>query len=102
MEKLTYTDLELDEADFNEAPEFICKGCGFHTLYGNEYYMVTDEVWLKANRGSEEGMLCIGCVEAEIGRNLTGADFSTAPINDIARFPYKSERLIARLTASDC
>lgn len=87
--------------DIDDAPEFICKGCGFHTLYGYEYYMVTNEIWLQANDGSRKGMLCIGCVEKRIGRKLNQFDFLDAPINDIDLFPLKSRRLISRLTSFD-
>lgn len=85
--------------------EFICKDCSENTLFMNEYYMVTDEVWNQASavpnsKGStsHRGMLCIGCLESRIQRTLTKADFPDYPINSLDMF-YKSERLLNRLTA---
>ena len=75
---------------------FECKHCGVDTLSINEYYMVTDEVWQVA-WPEEYGMLCIGCLEQRLGRTLTAADFTDAPINR-GVFEY-SERLAARLAA---
>lgn len=74
---------------------FQCLDCAACTLCTDEYYMVTDEVWSSvANRG----MLCIGCLEARLGRELTASDFTDCPLN-ISRTVYpKSQRLVARLT----
>ena len=99
MEKLNSTKHSTRLVD--DAPEFVCKQCGYHTLYGYEYYMVIDEIWLAANQGSKKGMLCIGCVEDKIGRRLNQFDFTSAPINNIDLFPMKSRRLISRLTSCD-
>ena len=75
---------------------FECAACGVNTLHINEYYMVTDEVWEAAWPG-KRGMLCIGCLENRLGRELTAKDFTDAPINR-GYFKY-SERLAARLAA---
>jgi hypothetical protein len=77
--------------------DFACGKCGFDTLNNHEYYMLKDEIWLAANEGSDKGMLCIGCVEQNIGRRLTKKDFTNAPINGYAFFGLKSERLADRL-----
>ena len=68
---------------------FDCMDCGVDTKEINEYYSVTDEVWLKANPG-DFGMLCISCLENRLGRPLTGSDFTGAPINRIFK---QSDRL---------
>ena len=60
-------------------PEFLCCDCGFDTLVGHEYYMLTDALW--AQIGMDEGMLCIGCVESRLGRRLVPNDFPPYPIN---------------------
>jgi len=60
---------------------FICKDCGFNTLHGDEYYMVTNEAWKASGLTSNGGMLCIGCLETRLGRELTGEDFPDYPIN---------------------
>lgn len=73
---------------------FGCKDCGICTLCINEYYMVTDEVWEAA--GLDKGMVCIACLEARIGKTLTGNDFADCPLNidpDFAR----SNKLASRL-----
>lgn len=68
--------------------------CTANTLHLDEYYMLTDDVWREANPNGK-GMLCIGCVENRLGRELTASDFTDAPINR-GFFP-SSERLAARL-----
>lgn len=75
---------------------FECAACSIDTLHINEYYMVTDEVW-EAAWPKRYGMLCIGCLENRLGRELTAEDFTDAPINR-GYFKY-SERLAARLAA---
>jgi hypothetical protein len=71
---------------------FVCVDCGADT--SDEYYGVHDAVWLAANMAVDGGMLCIGCLETRIGRNLTAVDFIDAPINEI--FP-QSARLQQRM-----
>lgn len=68
-----------------------CTNCDY------EYYMVTDEVWLTANP-KVRGMLCIGCLEQRLGRELTRKDFTGAPLNTI-NLLTGSTRLKARLTS---
>jgi hypothetical protein len=75
---------------------FICKDCKVDTLAIDEYYMVTDEVWEMANP-QRRGMLCIGCLEDRLGRQLTASDFTDVPLNS-GMFGF-SERLAARLAA---
>ncbi len=57
--------------------------------------MLHDEVWLAATN-SPGGMLCIGCVEARLGRELKAADFHDSPINLSPPWP-RSERFLDRL-----
>lgn len=68
---------------------FLCRDCRFNT-FDDEYYMVKDTVWKAAKMRSNNGMLCIGCLETRLGRRLMAADFIGAPINFI--FP-SSKRL---------
>ena len=69
-----------------------------------EWYMVHDQVWQAAGAG-EDVCLCIGCLEGRLGRQLTAADFTDAPVNslgpEVGRYAWsqRSERLSARLTA---
>jgi hypothetical protein len=58
-----------------------CLDCGFDCLNGDEYYMLRDRVWLRANPDGA-GMLCVGCVERRLFRRLRPFDFNwDAPVN---------------------
>ncbi len=46
-----------------------------------EYYMVHDHVWQQATAEWPASFLCFCCLEIRIGRRLTIADFTHAPIN---------------------
>lgn len=62
-------------------PGFDCVDCKVNTAANDEYYMVHSHVWKQTGLGPHGGMLCIGCLEERIGRKLTSADFTDAPIN---------------------
>lgn len=69
----------------------------------DEYFMVTDKVWAAAGIDRRGGMLCVGCLEARLGRRLTAADFTAVPVNDWRSGPFGlpwhgSARLLNRLT----
>lgn len=81
-----------------ECKPFICLDCKVNTLHIDEYYMVTDELWAAANK-KKRGMLCIGCLEARLGRELTAEDFPPLPIN--RGVFYMSDRLKARISTSN-
>jgi hypothetical protein len=84
--------LALDATE--ELTDFECFGCGVNTLEIDERYMVHNDLW---RTYGVEGMLCIGCLEARIGRRLTPADFTNCGGNNRDdRWP-KSERLADRL-----
>jgi hypothetical protein len=72
--------------------QFFCATCGYDTS-GNEYYMIHDELWEKTGAG--DAMLCIGCCEQKLGRQLNRDDFTEAPINWISNH---SPRLRDRLS----
>lgn len=74
-----------------------CVDCHQDTSAIKEYYMVTFDLWDCYGAGS--GMLCIGCLEARIGRLLQPDDFTDAPINDPDLIP-KSQRLLSRLPST--
>ena len=76
------------------AAAFICVDCSVCTNEINEYYMVHNHLWTRA--GMTFGMLCIGCLETRLGRQLTSADFTHYPINHGPMFE-RSERLKSRL-----
>lgn len=72
---------------------FYCKDCGRDTR--DEYYMVEHRLWAEV-KGAVD-MLCIGCLESRLGRQLNLTDFIDCPLNrEIDR--VRSPRLIDRLT----
>jgi hypothetical protein len=82
-----------------------CADCGVGTFTLGEYYMVRDDVWEQAWVGRRAAwqkdfeMLCIGCLEARIGRTLTSEDFIHCQINNPA-LPDISDRFRNRLTTT--
>lgn len=65
-----------------------------------EWYMVWPQVWAAA-RVADRRFLHIACLEARLGRPLTAADFTTAPVNQ--PHPWNTQRLndaIARRPAT--
>jgi hypothetical protein len=74
-----------------------CIGCGVHCWLIDEFYMVRDELWLRAFGGFYAGMACIGCLEERIGRELARPDFIPSML-DIDLRDIRSERLRDRLS----
>lgn len=77
-----------------------CADCGIDTTPEQpegtwEYYMVTNHLWNTTAIG--DGFLCIGCLEARLGRELGNGDFTSAKLND-PDHPFHSDRLRDRLT----
>jgi hypothetical protein len=56
---------------------FLCVDCGRDTgpCGLREYYSVHDAVWAAAGMAPTGGMLCLGCLECRLGRQLTNDDF---------------------------
>jgi hypothetical protein len=75
---------------------FDCLDCRVDTVAIDEWYRVRNEVWAAANP-SEHGMLCIGCLEARLGRRLSRRDFMKCYLNDDVTSP-RSARLTNRLS----
>lgn len=71
-----------------------CKWCGADTLEAGELYMVTDAIW-EAYGPPTNGVLCIGCLEDRMGRQLQHDDFKDVPLNTDDR--PRSDRLRDRL-----
>jgi len=53
----------------------VCMDCGVDTEAINEEYMILDDLWRTAVP-SEAGMLCVGCLEKRLGRELRRDDFA--------------------------
>lgn len=93
-----------------------CLDCGIDTSTETgigEYYHVHESVWFEAFGSTYDdvlfeglwaeheriimaGFLCVGCLESRIGRQLTAADFSGAPVNHPTLY-RKSERFLQRI-----
>jgi hypothetical protein len=54
--------------------------------------MVRDEIWTEAGLG--KGILCIGCLEKRLGRELVPGDFDDSASNAPGR--WDTPRLLAR------
>jgi hypothetical protein len=76
--------------------DWMCADCGVDTDKIHEYYMVHDVVWQEAGGKRDDMMLCVGCLEKRLGRELKPSDFSDAPLND-PRIAYQSRRLWLRV-----
>lgn len=90
-----------DESSVEGDELFTCIDCGINTHRIREYYMVENHIW-EEYVPEYQGMLCIECLEARMGRELNASDFpSHLPINapDGLFFPH-SDRLRIRLTAT--
>lgn len=97
MELNNLTTTDIDDYSDEDFSEFECEDCRINTLFIDEYYMVTDHVWKTTAKMDTEGMLCIGCLEARIGRTLNKLDFTDCPLNN-GGFGPQSDRLRARMT----
>lgn len=81
-----------DDCGADTAPCTKRRGCRHAGRW--EYYMVEDDVW--ATAGMPAGFLCIGCLEARLGRELRPVDFLDCLLND-PDDPWHTPRLAARL-----
>ncbi|WP_370248449.1 hypothetical protein [Nocardioides sp.] len=92
---------------FFRGPGFNCGDCGVNTHDEQEQFMLLPAVWAQATEQpvndagplapNEAGclMLCVGCAEARLGRELTPDDFNWAvPLNRLATY---SARLMNRM-----
>lgn len=75
--------------------KWLCLDCGRDTGRLREHYFIVTPLWLKAV-GSIKGMLCVGCLEARLGRTLTATDFPPVHINNPHLYPM-SDRLRNRI-----
>ena len=76
--------------------KWMCLDCGKDTGRMHEHYFVTLDLWLMAV-GGITGMLCVGCLETRLGRQLVSSDFTGAHINNPKLYPM-SDRLRNRIT----
>lgn len=76
--------------------KFLCLDCRVDTGKIHEHYFIRTDVWLSVVE-SIVGMLCIGCLEQRLGRELTPDDFTDCSLNS-PKYEPKSQRLMKRLT----
>lgn len=69
-----------------------CAICGSDTQL--EYYMVHDEIW---KQFGVDPLLCLGCLESRMGRELDSSDFTDCLLNEVDMGWDKSPRLVDRL-----
>jgi hypothetical protein len=83
----------------SDVRKFLCLDCLVDTSRIGEFYFVNTELWLSVV-SSTDGMLCIGCLEARLGHQLTADDFTDAYINSPAwaSGQGRSDRLRDRMT----
>jgi len=80
-------------------PPLACSDCGADTVALGEYYMVRPGLWRRAVRAAAPRrcwrvrFLCVGCLEARLGRRLTGRDFTSARCNARHAGPRLADRL---------
>lgn len=83
--------IERVEEEFS----MLCRGCGVDTDEIDEYYMVQLDLWkIFVPKEHQRQVLCIGCLEGYLGRQLISEDFIEAPVNYTRD---KSERLLNRM-----
>lgn len=75
--------------------KFLCLDCKVDTGKIGEHYFINTDTWLSVV-GSKIGMLCVGCLEARLSRQLTVEDFPNVTINNV-KYERKSQRLMDRL-----
>jgi hypothetical protein len=83
----------------DEDIDMICVDCGTDTDEIKEFFHVRDNVWAAATAEKEVPpykVLCVGCLERRLGRQLNSSDFTDARVN---KFGDHSDRLKDRLAA---
>ena len=69
-------------ASRREIARLVCKDCGVNVAKIGEYCMIDPAIWVKRLGMKLSDNLCIGCIEARLGRKLGGrGDFISWPVN---------------------
>jgi hypothetical protein len=74
---------------------FLCLDCKVDTGKIYEHYFIHTEIWLSVVP-TTSGMLCIGCLEDRLNRQLDPSDFPLVTINS-AKYSSMSTRLRNRI-----
>jgi hypothetical protein len=78
-----------------ELARLTCNDCGVNVAEVGELFMIKDEIWKGQFGLAWNDNLCLGCIEARLGRELRFLDLMT-----ISNYPWvgpPSERMVARL-----
>jgi len=67
--KIIRSDLPLDEL-----ARYACNDCDVNVVTAGEFYMISNDIWFDQLGLGCSDNLCIGCLEARIGRRISGAD----------------------------
>lgn len=78
---------------------FSCVDCRLDTSAASEYFILKDVLWREHAYDVEKKMLCVGCFESRLGRQLVPGDFTRCYVNDVIGI-RRSARLRARLGLS--
>lgn len=93
---LALRDITEDEVEQAVRLGTLCLDCGVNTAAIGEYYMLQEEVWAEATGpDGGNGMLCIGCLEKRLARQLKPCDFTDAAVN--LTWADRSPRLRSRV-----
>jgi hypothetical protein len=75
--------------------QYDCNDCKINTVRCGEFYMLKQDLWEKKLKLGLNDNLCVGCLEARLGRRLTIGDMQFLPTY---RWQYpQSDRLIDRI-----
>lgn len=93
LTKQDFRHIAIDAANMMGCAD--CAICAVDCNEIDEYYMVTNELW--DEYGVEHGMLCVGCIESRMGRQLVKTDFMVGA-GDNAPGQIRSARLTDRMS----
>lgn len=80
--------------------KWLCLDCKVDTGKIGEHYMLIEETWQLAHK-SNQGMLCVDCLESRIGRRLVASDFNDSHINRVKPGESKSQKLLDRISSTN-
>jgi hypothetical protein len=73
---------------------YVCNDCNVNVLTAGEFYVLKQDIWEKQLSLGWTDNLCVGCLEARLGRKITLHDISSFPSYEWMHPP--SERLADR------
>jgi hypothetical protein len=83
-----------------ELARYKCNDCDVNVVTAGEFYMLYPDIWEDQLGLDWNDNLCIGCLEARIGRPVTFADIISIP--NYSWMQPSSDRLLDRLGFKKC